>query len=200
MMIRPLAWCFNPRLRAGGDPGQAAQAGRGKGFNPRLRAGGDLPHTTQGFVSGQRFNPRLRAGGDGRCEGSKQRRYHVSTHASAREATDSMRVRYYRMSVSTHASAREATWYPILRGVLGCGFNPRLRAGGDPYRADGAGRCEGFNPRLRAGGDFISVSRMEPILRFNPRLRAGGDQSCDDDDTDSEAVSTHASAREATAR
>ena len=56
-------YCFNPRLREGGDPSLGFTCQPDSGFNPRLREGGDQrPCTIQpGAV---RFNPRLREGGD----------------------------------------------------------------------------------------------------------------------------------------
>jgi len=55
----------------------------------------------------------------------------VSTHASAREATDMEGVHQCDAAVSTHASAREATRSrtPHRTGYLS--FYPRLREGGD---------------------------------------------------------------------
>ena len=100
--------CFNPRLRAGGDPpaGQTRAASfcvsihasareatpHGQSFRGRFQvsihasareATWSTPTTDSPSSS---FNPRLRAGGDGAiCQ--RQHYQYVSIHASAREAT-----------------------------------------------------------------------------------------------------------------
>ena len=77
------------------------------------------------------------------------------------------------------------------------GFNPRLRAGGDPDTPPPHPAIASFNPRLRAGGDFIQLEALRLIAGFNPRLRAGGDEIIKKYGL-SHRVSIHASAREAT--
>ena len=56
-------WCFNPRLRVGGDPWNPADGHDKSRFNPRLRVGGDGRRRTSAILS-ICFNPRLRVGGD----------------------------------------------------------------------------------------------------------------------------------------
>ena len=159
----------------------------------------------------------------GRRPGPRQRQIHrhqVSIHASAREAT----VQYasgntINMFQSTPPRGRRHGeiiqlgtdyWFQSTpprgrrrdrRRNSRCqdGFNPRLRAGGDPNRIYER-RCHRvsihasareatlgttitrqrsscFNPRLRAGGDNRARESLRAIRSFNPRLRAGGDMS-----------------------
>ena len=76
----------------------------------------------------------------------------VSTHASAREATLGRARSYPPRSVSTHASAREATL--ALRPFSAMGlFQPTPPRGRRRSTAGPMPRRCGFNPRLRAGGD-----------------------------------------------
>ena len=79
------AGCFNPRLRAGGDPFQSSSTGSGSGFNPRLRAGGDAESL------------------------ALRKAFPVSIHASAQEATRGVYLLQHARDVSIHASAQEAT-------------------------------------------------------------------------------------------
>ena len=66
-----------------------------------------------------------------------------------------------------------------------------------PYQLTFALVENGFNPRLRAGGDPRAAARPPLIMSFNPRLRAGGDYGPPPEPAQDD-VSTHASAREAT--
>ena len=80
------------------------------------------------------------------------------------------------LSVSIHAPARGATSNPRGKKTKITGFNPRPRAGGDPwyYNAKLCPRC--FNPRPRAGGDDCRRMHVRENVCFNPRPRAGGDE------------------------
>ena len=132
-------WCFNPRLRAGGDlPPSGSRVRRG-GFNPRLRAGGDSNpvSATDG--------PRL-----------------VSIHASAREATPAHPRCAGSAGVSIHASAREATGDGLRRSCWYSRFNPRLRAGGDPILSAAdlpSGVFQSTPPRGRRPGGLVARVR-----------------------------------------
>ncbi len=46
------------------------------------------------------------------------------------------------------------------------GFNPRLRAGGDAWRAARNAAGKSFNPRLRAGGDAVGRADSAVDDRF----------------------------------
>ena len=190
--------------------------------NPRLRAGGDLPEFRNIHLPVVSFNPRLRAGGDMLCHGidvysrmfqptpPRGRRLEfrgsrlpamvVSTHASAREATDIL-VRLARTyAVSTHASAREATVSsPWDKACDLVSTHASAREATEPSRARlrrhdvsthasarEATAHEAFQRRERLvsthasareatarPGPWRSTSRC-----FNPRLRAGGDGRC----------------------
>ena len=98
---------FNPRLREGGDHRHHTISRNPKSFNPRLREGGDTANGQRQAPSGS-FNPRLREGGD-LCTYTIRRRFSVSIHASAREATKLSGPYLNGIVVSIHASAREAT-------------------------------------------------------------------------------------------
>ncbi len=96
---------------------------------PRGRAT-RLSQTSQPWERG--FNPRPPRGRRlGRC--FEVRVGHVSIHASAREATNRA---------------------DRPRSNSSCGFNPRLRAGGDEGNNVSLSAVPSFNPRLRAGGDL----------------------------------------------
>jgi len=100
------------------------------GFYPRLREGGDI--VSESFLTPvSSFYPRLREGGDYIVKPGCIYEVHVSTHASAREATLPVQRSYSGADVSTHASAREATSSGNERIGSGNGFYPRLREGGD---------------------------------------------------------------------
>ena len=98
---------FNPRLREGGDAEQAALgralaisihasakeatispviAAPRTDFNPRLREGGDRYEEAIDYVENY-FNPRLREGGDVDSQIDALKKYCISIHASAKEAT-----------------------------------------------------------------------------------------------------------------
>ena len=122
--------CFNPRLRAGGDPHLQEPTSRRTSFNPRLRAGGDCRTLTfkarpSWFQStppcGRRhlpadelqpaacFNPRLRAGGD--SDGFMISTPSMSFNPRLRAGGDVHKeTGLRRCRVSIHASVREATW------------------------------------------------------------------------------------------
>ncbi len=76
-------------------------------FDPRLREGGDFFRQSRRWDRG-RFDPRLREGGDQTIELSSPT-LEVSIHASAREATSTGAFIANISKVSIHASAREAT-------------------------------------------------------------------------------------------
>ena len=78
--------------------------------------------------------------------------------------------------VSTHASAREATTHRGAARPAPCGFNPRLRAGGDGWKLSSSSTSKLFQPTPPRGRRH----------RLRPTFAGLGD------------VSTHASAREAT--
>ena len=78
----------------------------------------------------------------------------VSIHASVREASFQQRPFAAIVLVSIHASVREATSAFRRRRSSGCGFDPRLREGGDRRIWGQRGQHECFDPRLPEGGDF----------------------------------------------
>ena len=190
------ASCFDPRLRAGGDRSSHCATPPKDGFDPRLRAGGDpIIISLSGFVDG--FDPRLRAGGDQWDEAGGAGFGDVSIHASAREATSrrphratsgwfrstpprgrrrTLALQFKRNSVfrSTPPRGRRPS---DTRGAFTMhGFDPRLRAGGDPqFQRKRTDYNSGFDPRLRAGGDPRALPYRPGSARFDPRLRAGGD-------------------------
>ena len=55
------------------------------------------------------------------------------------------------------------------------GFNPRSRAGSDPWQCEQVENQKGFNPRSRAGSDLYKGQRGLSAAGFNPRSRAGSD-------------------------
>ena len=189
---------FNPRLRAGGDGARIAPDIRDYSFNPRLRAGGDCRKTKARtpLTAFQPTPPRGRR--RGRDKGTARRRKFQPTPPRGRRR-DAIRDTPLADSVSTHASAREATPARRLSRAFLLPFQPtpprgRRRAG--PRFASTALCC--FNPRLRAGGDGRTTRDARTVLGFNPRLRAGGDGILPASGFGLRAVSTHASAREAT--
>ena len=189
---------FNPRLRTGGDKPCRLPPRRRSSFNPRLRTGGD-PNTViycwpeHGFQSTPPHGRRRASLQSLRAE------CQVSIHASAREATRERprvlsiwlpfqstpphgRRRYptrkirRRRWVSIHASAREATLKRGPEKCPVCGFNPRLRTGGDaiPWIC-GANpvRFQSTPPHGRR--PLCGCWAMPCWASFNPRLRTGGD-------------------------
>ena len=144
---------FNPRLRTGGDPirsplglsSSSFQSTPPHGRRPaNLQPGGGHHHVsihasareaTTGPASSRTpytsFNPRLRTGGDGgepTCILGLSKFQSTPPHGR-RPATSPMEVAA--SNVSIHASAREATCSQFRSGQHHCGFNPRLRTGGD---------------------------------------------------------------------
>ena len=73
-----------------------------------------------------------------------------------------------RRHVSTHASAREATRSPGPSHKRPRSFNPRLRAGGDRGKWRPCTPFWCFNPRLRAGGDGRPLPTGLPKTVFQP--------------------------------
>ena len=104
-------WCFNPRLRTGGDGPEGGRVCRETGFNPRLRTGGDP--TSNGVAPDH-----------GR----------VSIHASAREATCVRRGE--QVAVQSFNPRLRTGGDPAMyeRPPRSSSFNPRLRTGGDANR------------------------------------------------------------------
>ena len=77
-------------------------------------------------------------------------------------------------------------------------FNPRLREGGDIICIVGNSCIVNFNPRLREGGDKIDILFPPNKRYFNPRLREGGDALRNSITHQTDLISIHASAKEAT--
>ena len=98
-------------------------------FNPRLRAGGDSS-SVPSFTTTCCFNPRLRAGGD-IVRDEPIDHVFVSIRASAREATTRTAARFASLPFQSAPprGRRHDHHAPAHRER---GFNPRLRAGGDP--------------------------------------------------------------------
>ena len=147
------------------------------------------------------FNPRPRAGGDMHSVVRRHQNENVSIHAPARGATwtTSTSRESYAMFQSTPPRGGRPLFAYILRPIT-TRFNPRPRAGGDPFAGEfqvdhvvfqstppRGGRRRwarpprpgrpGFNPRPRAGGDLHRGGDQRPGSGgFNPRPRAGGDR------------------------
>ena len=103
-----------------------------------------------------------------------------------------------RRHVSTHASAREATRSPGPSHKRPRSFNPRLRAGGDRGKWRPCTPFWCFNPRLRAGGDVDASQDGNALTVFQPTPPRGRRLLTEEQRALLLAVSTHASAREAT--
>jgi len=217
---RSSPFCFNPRLRAGGDVlvadvdpgvlhvsihasvreatagGKRGRWGRG-GFNPRLRAGGD-DLRRQSTTGASCFNPRLRAGGDRGEVSLEDQDRRVSIHASVREATRHPDRRAARRAVSIHASVREATRWNPPSGRQTARFNPRLRAGGDRRSVAADYRRKLFQStppcgrRPRLGAECLLRWVFQSTPPCGRRPRGGSSERLPP------AVSIHASVREAT--
>ncbi len=100
----------------------------------------------------------------------------ISIHASAREATRYGIIKWMEFYISIHASAREATIRSIYDLCCFVHFNPRLREGGDIT-------------------DFLTSSHLSRFQSTPPRGRRHDIKSANDY---MDAISIHASAREAT--
>ena len=142
---------FNPRLREGGDlntglplmeqqkfqstpprrrrPSNILAAPAAQDyFNPRLREGGDIKmHLYVNHDGFQSTPPRRRRLCTISCTPATTR---ISTHASAKEATEVGMTYFSVFLISIHASAKEAT-RKYRRLLPDYDFNPRLREGGD---------------------------------------------------------------------
>ena len=106
---RGRAFCFNPRLRTGGDPrGSRARRAAAHRFNPRLRTGGDA-RWCRPVASRMRFQSAPPHGRRHQLRIRHDAVVVVSIRASAREATRHARARCAGAQVSIRASAREAT-------------------------------------------------------------------------------------------
>ena len=91
----------------------------------------------------------------------------VSIHASAREATRvTQAIEKATSLVSIHASAREATGHQFYYPAPDCGFNPRLRTGGDLRSKFYVQVFRRFNPRLRTGGDMHQAFQAFALSLF----------------------------------
>ena len=125
-------WCFNSRLREGGDPPYRSATPRRFAVSIRASAR-EATRSPTGSRSaillfqfapprGRRRSPPRRA----------RSGYRVSIRASAREATRPCARSRMRTSVSIRASAREATRVRRYAVNQWRRFNSRLREGGDP--------------------------------------------------------------------
>ena len=81
--------------------------------------------------------------------------------------------RRQRLSSSIHASAREATIVVMMRFAILVDFNPRFREGSDyqpllPYQSSAY-----FNPRFREGSDSRAVLYGSTVLTFQSTLPRG---------------------------
>ena len=81
-----------------------------------------------------------------------------------------------RYKISIHASAKEATCCQHLVHILFCHFNPRLREGGD-FAGIGGFRRGMISIHASAKEATCSLlKRRKKNVHFNPRLREGGDR------------------------
>ena len=99
----------------------------------------------------------------------------ISTHASAREATDPADNKTTYCKISTHASAREATAIRLCETPIAAAFQLTPPHGRRHCLCRLCANFANFNSRLRTGGDCMNCSVVCCTL-----------------------ISTHASAREAT--
>ncbi len=122
---------INPRPRAGGDPTASARPTRSRSFNPRPRAGGDMA----GEVCYLPNDVSIHAPARGATEITNRGlvKTLVSIHAPARGATEGGNCESQLHQVSIHAPARGATSADATEHADNQCFNPRPRAGGDPY-------------------------------------------------------------------
>ncbi len=167
-------FCFNPRLRVGGDASKAVAGVASARFNPRLRVGGDLSKSRR-LLSGACFNPRLRVGGDDQF----RRLYLKKTGFNPR-----LRV----------GGDRPKSIY--MQGIDR--FNPRLRVGGDACLSGAKGGQSCFNPRLRVGGDVAKRDFQLCANLFQSTPPRGRRRCLSSLTRVSCRVSIHASAWEAT--
>ena len=164
---------FNPRLRAGGDLHGSCSYLQPLPFQPAPPRGRRLAERTRTRARFLSFNPRLRAGGDSRPPWwtSSLSGFNPRLRAGGDMlAAGAAPLR----PVSTHASAREATYTPVP------GMSITV-----------------FQPTPPRGRRHREVIRLVPEFTFQPtpprgrrHVNAAGDPRA--------AVSTHASAREAT--
>ena len=142
------------------------------------------------------FNSRLRTGGDAFGQYLFPHLL-ISTHASAREATEEDIRGISIIQISTHASAREATNFAAILGD-----NKRISTHASAREATIiAGcllRCSPFQ-LTPPHGRRLCVGQTDDttLTDFNSRLRTGGDGYYSYS-KGGNSISTHASAREAT--
>ncbi len=163
------------------------------------------PHGRRPFERRQKrrsracFNPRLRTGGDEMeyCRDANPWLFQSAPpHGRRRRRVElfpSPRL------VSIRASAREATVASNAATSVTCGFNPRLRTGGD-WCAE-TGTTAQRHVSIRASAREATRGDRERSDRrsgFNPRLRTGGDSKGLSYSLIGFQVSIRASAREAT--
>ena len=157
-------------------------------------------HEVDGYTTySADFNPRLREGGDVLWILLWILWITISIHASAKEATMVGCIYRHFKGISIHASAKEATCRRIICiFIILFYFNPRLREGGDSVAGGRRNRRINFNPRLREGGDQNQTRLPRRISIFQstpPRRRRPQTASCI---RVTQAISIHASAKEAT--
>ena len=141
------------------------------------------------------FNSRVREGRDGYLHVSVSH-ISVSTHASARDATNLADITDTNFRVSTHASARDATMRTAKPQSQSAVSTHASARDATHFGKGGFMTMEFQLTRPRGTRRSISISRGIPTS-FNSRVREGRDD-VRAEFTRSTIVSTHASARDAT--
>ena len=163
-------------------------------FNPRLREGGDIKmHLYVNHDGFQSTPPRRRRLCTISCTPATTR---ISTHASAKEATEVGMTYFSVFLISIHASAKEAT-RKYRRLLPDYDFNPRLREGGDAFHSLFIA-ANVISIHASAKEATLMCHKILLILQFQstpPRRRR---QSLSPMYCCSQAISIHASAKEAT--
>ena len=137
-------------------------------FNPRLREGGDIICIV-GNSCIVNFNPRLREGGDKiDILFPPNKRYF---NPRLREGGDVLWILLWILwiTISIHASAKEAT-FPLYLLWMGKRFQstPPRRRRRKPVRCRKPMHCH-FNPRLREGGDALrnSITHQTDLISIH---------------------------------
>ena len=123
-------------------------------FNPRFREGSDAPHIINKHLAD------------------------ISIHASAKEATHTIKAMASASSISIHASAKEATPCGSAAHRFHPNFNPRFREGSDRPLPKVLFNPFQFQSTLPRRKRLKNHETYICFLHFNPRFREGSDYLC----------------------